>query len=411
VVSAEKKKFSVNCVQSDEDLEGFLGLMRTVFGGNVDVMVEKWVRYHPRMTFEDFFVAKHGCRVVAGLCLIPQEWSIGGVSFNVVELGCVATEKEYRNRGLQRRLMLKFHERVQRQGFDLSVIEGIPFFYRQFGYEYALPLDESISVRLDKVNVKEGNETIRLYESKDLPVDMQLLKKAQRKFFVTSIRDEAVWKMQMETCMMGDQRFKEYCVEKDHSVIACFRTGMNEEAKELYLKEITNVDESAANTVLKFLKQLGLQHNLETLVCTISSREPFSRHLFALGLAQKTKPYAWQIQINDYLTVLQKMRPLFERRLKLSPYRTVTACLKLSFYKFSVEFKIEKGCIKEIDSIENGAAVAARFNPTVFPQLLLGYRSLKEMESTYPDILVKAEWRQLFATLFPKKTSFIHTVY
>ena len=50
-------------------------------------------------------------------------------------------------------------------------------------------------------------------------------------------------------------------------------------------------------------------------------------------------------------------------------------------------------------------------NPRVFPKMLLGYRSLDELEAEYPDVRIKLEYRPIIDILFPKGSSHIHTTY
>jgi len=47
----------------------------------------------------------------------------------------------------------------------------------------------------------------------------------------------------------------------------------------------------------------------------------------------------------------------------------------------------------------------------VFTQLLLGYRSLEELESIYPDFIVRPSYKELIDTLFPKLPSYVYTGY
>ena len=405
--------FAFGHLETDEDVEQYLHLMRNVFGGDsrVDLMVKKWICHHPHMTLEDFFIAKHLGRVVAGLCLIPTEWSIGEVPMKVAELACVATLQEYRRRGLQRGLMAEYDNRVREQKYDVSAIEGIPFFYRQFGYEYALPLNEQISIKLDEIPACENKETIRSFEKRDLKKAMELLSKSQQKFYVHSIRDEKLWRLQQETRMVAENEFNSYSVEKNQAMIAYFRTSQNPKKKELCLREITNVSPSAADSVMQFLKREGLQNGFETLVCTISRDEPLAEHLMATGHAKQCRPYAWQIRISDHLTILRKMKALFEKRLESSDYNCLTRVVNLNFYRYTIQLAIEKGRITHIENVEDCMNKTVRFNPNVFPQLLLGYRSREELEKICPDFIVQPACRRLIDILFPKKSSFIHTVY
>ena len=53
----------------------------------------------------------------------------------------VATRPAYRKRGLVRAVFEMAHARSAAKGELVQVITGIPYFYRQFGYEYALDLE------------------------------------------------------------------------------------------------------------------------------------------------------------------------------------------------------------------------------------------------------------------------------
>jgi predicted acetyltransferase len=387
--------------------------MRRVFGdkSRVDLMVKKWIDHYPHMTLEDFSVAKHRGKIVAALCLIPSEWSIGGIRFRVAELGCVATLPEYRHQGLQRNLMAQYHKRVLEQGYDLSAIEGIPYFYRQFGYEYALPLDEQTRIRLEEIPDYKPVCTIRPFTNHDVSKAMELLARSQLKFYVHSVRDKEIWKMQQETRMVAEYEFEDYSVEQEGQMTAYFRTSQNPENKELFLREITDVNEATARSILGFLKEIGLRSGLENLVCTISHHEPFAECLAATGHAGQPQPYAWQIRTTDNLNMFRKMKTLLEKRLESSSYNRLTEKINLSFYRYTVQLTIENGAITDIQRLEDGEDRAVRFNPAVFMQLLLGYRSREELELTYPDFIVRSSHKQLIDVLFPKLPSYTHTVY
>ena len=81
--------FTFHYLETSEDIEQNLELMRKVFGQNsgVDNLVKKLINNHPTMTLKDFFVIKHHSKIVASLNLTPVKWSIGGVLLKVAELG------------------------------------------------------------------------------------------------------------------------------------------------------------------------------------------------------------------------------------------------------------------------------------------------------------------------------------
>ena len=77
-------------------------------------------------------------RIASALVSIPQTWTYAGIPILAGRPESVATDKEYRNKGLVRVLFEEFHRSSQARGDLLQGITGIPWFYRQFGYEMAV---------------------------------------------------------------------------------------------------------------------------------------------------------------------------------------------------------------------------------------------------------------------------------
>jgi predicted acetyltransferase len=327
-------------------------------------------------------------------------------------MGCVGTLPEFRHRGLIRTLVNEFHKRVASHGYDLSVIEGIPYFYRQFGYEYAIPLDEEITIRLDQIPDYELKHVIRPFTERDVPKAMQLLKQAQQKFYVHSVRDKQIWKMQHETGMASSpNKFEGYTVEEKGEMGAYIRVGNEPKDKALILREVTETDQLTAKSILRFLKDLGKQRGFETLSAQTSCYEPFAEHLATIGALKHVPPYAWQIRVTDYVKLFKKMKPLFEKRLAESTYRYLTEKLNFNFRRHTVQMNVENGIVKDVQHLETNEDRTIGLNPLVFVQLLLDYRSLSELEMIYPDFRIRPSHKHLIDVLFPKLPSYIHAVY
>ena len=99
---------------------------------------------HPLMTPNDYGLIedtqRESCPVVACTCLWRQRWVYEGIPFNIGRPEIVASDPAYRHRGLIRSLFAMIHARSEAEGHLVQAITGIPYFYRQFGYEYALDL-------------------------------------------------------------------------------------------------------------------------------------------------------------------------------------------------------------------------------------------------------------------------------
>lgn len=406
--------FTVHRLQIDSDVEQYLELIRKIWSDEVGVdrLAKKLIDYHHGMTLNHFFVAKHRGKMVSTLNLIPVTWSIGGIRLKVAEMGHVGTLPEYRGKGLIRRLVDEYHKQVRKQEYDISVIEGIPYFYRQFGYEYALPLLEETRIRLDQIPELGTNIKIRPFSKKDIPPAIRLLEHSQRKFYVHSVRDENVWKTQEKTKIASDpEPFQGYAAEEKGKMIAYFRIREKPKEKELVLTEITEVDQLTAQAVLSFLKTYGSRHSLETLAANISYEEPFTQHLISLGASKRVPTYAWQTRVTDYVNIFRKLRPLFERRLANSMYNRLTDTLNFNFRVFTVQLAAKDGKITETRKIERGERSPIGLNPLAFVQLLTGYRNRQELEETIPDVRIPISHKHLIDVLFPKTPSYIHSAY
>jgi hypothetical protein len=116
---------------------------------------------HPFMGSHDFAViedtSREGNPVLACTCLWKHTWTYEGIPFSVGRPEMVATDAAYRHRGLVRALFEMVHERSEAEGDLVQAITGISYFYRQFGYEYALELEDRRTIPLALIpKAKEG---------------------------------------------------------------------------------------------------------------------------------------------------------------------------------------------------------------------------------------------------------------
>ncbi len=112
-----------------------------------DQRISQWTndlirRPHPTTSAADFTIVEdiNSKQIVSTLVLISQTWSYAGIDFKV---GCpelVGTDPAYRERGLVRAQFETIHEWSADRGELMQGITGIPYYYRQFGYEMGLEL-------------------------------------------------------------------------------------------------------------------------------------------------------------------------------------------------------------------------------------------------------------------------------
>jgi hypothetical protein len=118
------------------DVPGQVGM-----AAQLGMAVRSLLRGHvPRVGPGDFLVVEDtaGGAVASSLCVIRGTWRYQDVPFEVAQVEFVGTDPGYRRRGLVRRQMELVHERTAADGCLVQVIDGIDWYYRQFGYDYAL---------------------------------------------------------------------------------------------------------------------------------------------------------------------------------------------------------------------------------------------------------------------------------
>jgi hypothetical protein len=100
-------------------------------------------RPHPTFHPNDFTIVEEAAtgRIVSTMNSISQTWSYEGIKFGVGRPELVGTLPEFRNRGLVRVQFDEVHRWSAERDEIVQAITGIPFYYRQFGYEMALDLD------------------------------------------------------------------------------------------------------------------------------------------------------------------------------------------------------------------------------------------------------------------------------
>ena len=100
---------------------------------------------HPLMGPGDFALVEDQSKphnpLVACTCLWRHTWEYEGIPFAMGRPEIVASDPAYRHRGLIRALFELIHARSEAEGHLVQAITGIPYFYRLFGYEYALDLE------------------------------------------------------------------------------------------------------------------------------------------------------------------------------------------------------------------------------------------------------------------------------
>ncbi len=115
--------------------------IRLVHGPGDSDLLMRWYGHYPGFDPRDCFVIEGDQgEIAAHTMLIPRLIQIGEAKVPASEIGVVGTLETYRGRGYAHALIERALVRMTERSDVLGLILGIPNFYEQWGYEYAVGL-------------------------------------------------------------------------------------------------------------------------------------------------------------------------------------------------------------------------------------------------------------------------------
>jgi hypothetical protein len=402
------------CTAADErDVERVAEFNGSIHGPEVVSMTRNLFVHHPNTQKKDliFVEDEKSGQVVSSLCLIPWTWCYEDVEIPTGEMGIVGTLEEYRRRRLIGAQVEYFKQRLGERGCLLSQIQGIPYYYRQFGYEYALPLEGGLRLETRHVPAPPDTPfTFCLATLQDVPTLMRLYDEGSQDLAIHTVRNEAIWQYLLTHSKGTEMEQEIWIIQKAEQVVGYVCVPKHHFGEELVASEVSRMGYEAAMATLHHLKMLTLERNRPGIRLNL----PANCTLMQLARSLDTYDmgtYAWQIHVPDLAALLHALTPVFERRVAESLFAGLTKDVCINLYRETIQLRFEAGKLVEVANLGFAEGADIRVPPLQFIPLILGYRTVKELQTAYPDVGIASPWQLLADTLFPKVTSFIYTIY
>ncbi|CAO3567936.1 unnamed protein product [Mortierella alpina] len=331
--------------------------------------------------------------IVAVVALARVAGYFGSVNMQFGVVTAVGTLREYRNRGLVKKLMLlMIHPAADERGDEIVFILGIPHFYRQFGYECAVPSRIGRTLKALETfipSLPAGNTepfSLRDATSADIPflVRMSTPKKLYSKAEIGTYYDHDVWRLIVDV-------HSPECTKTHHdthhhaSIILDSQTHqtigvcLTSHILGRWSWEAFSIDEGVAiyrqvlPSVLRQLRAADRPHfesyntrlnnnvlpdesDLEKrargqfppltyadLYVKLTAHHPATKLLAAQGkLEPAREPYPMYTRIASLPKFIHKIAPVLESRLRGSAFGGITATLLINFYR-KIEGMSSKG--------------------------------------------------------------------
>ena len=370
-------------------------------GEPADAVDLRLVADDPDEGLDTVLVAVDGGRVVSTATLLRETVRVEGVELPAAQVELVATEPSHEGRGLVRSLMTLAHDRSRARGDVVQVMIGIPFFYRQFGYEYSMRIPDARILRT--VPTADPSVTVRVATAADIPAMARLEEHQQAALTVTVPHSSACWRW-----LVARDGSQQWLAVRDGEVVATARATPPEEG--LVLGEVAG-ERTAVETLLAHAHTIGGDD------VQVMDRAGTPVHDVVDPLLEPVAPAEadgnwYYARIERFAPVLELLRPVLGRRWIEAGGGDHEVLI--SSFRSHVRFTLSDRGMGEVTA---GGPLQAPVSaggsgvpPDVLAPLVFGPHGALGLEARHADVLLGRQ-RDLMGVLFPPASADLLTFY
>jgi hypothetical protein len=395
---------------------------------NLNAMqVIDWTDAHPNTSHSDIAVVVDAHdTVVAGAVLLRQTMDYAGNLLQVGRPELVVCHPEYRNRGFIRHIFTLLHAKSHARGDALQAITGIPYYYRQFGYAYAIDYDQQRVVPFAKIlKHTEGMQSIHLriaeadtyaafialYDTDRLSRGLLCTTPIERSYF-THLRTQSQAVSAFDPFFLID--------EEDQSVLGYVLIYRgNYDANVCVLGAGLRKDVGWHSMLTPLIQQLERYRfniritnpaidALTGVSFILDSKHPIYAQLSYGFVYTETPTYAWYIRVPDYQRLFDAMNPILEARVAHSSMQGYSGELIVSCYGQGFTMQWHNGRLMSTRNtrppLMGEGAHACLPNDTML-MMVFGRRSLSQIQEWHHEAWANHPADQLLGILFPTQSS------
>ena len=399
-------------VRDQKDIERFVSVLTRNLNIVEGMTANNLLRFHPLRTLDEFQIVENTAtgEVVSTSCMFPWRLRFAGTELKVVQLEMIFTHPRHRRQGLVRKQIQRLHRIVEERGYDLVILWGIPFYYRQFGYSYCVEGLATQSLPAWRVPDAAGGVpggaplALRAATLADVPRLQEFFPRSVAGLDVYLDRSTEHWRYLIESA-----KFPLFMVEQAGKAAGYVVLVKNKRTAHIF--ESSLPDQLTALALLRNLKQ-----DSDEILINWPPGTTLSRLAADLG-SVLTVCTQWEFRIPSLPRFLMKIAPVLEKRLAESAFRGITTDFALNLFHEAFWIRIRNGRIEEVksagfvDTSMGGEPGTLNIPPDAWIRLLFGDRSIGQLYDSWPDIIVKPEDKALVGALFPPMKAYLYPAY
>jgi predicted acetyltransferase len=357
----------------------------------------------PRSHRVELLLDELGGSAVSWLTINDLEMKVGEVYLKTGGLGGVGTLEEYRLRGYSRRVIEFSIDYMVRNGYDVSMLFGIPDYYFRWGYASTLPIFK-ITMPLRNAERARPGLKARPMVKEDADAVLDLYESSNKSRTGPLKRYRGEWFRFKKGSGWGVPADGTVFEDSSGEIVAY--CAADRWPRAMRITEVGAEDPAFYEHVLRYACDIAFQKRVTELEIYVPLDHPFADICKSLGCTVSIDyPYAsdGMGRIINLESTFRKLIPVFEERLRKSCSKELPSRISL---------KTDIGLIT-LDISDSGVSLSEskstnwiEFPQWVLMQLILGYRNPKNV---LIDQHVKHEGRigEALGILFPAGNPYI----
>lgn len=377
-----------------EDIEGIAELIGDRIGDE-DARETEIALRDPDFDRNRWFVAASGDDILSTAAIFPGRLRFGDVTMVAGTIEFVATREDAEGRGLVRRLFDEIHRTASSRGEMVQWIVGITYFYRKFGYEYAIPVDGMHLFPVGGAPEMPAGWSVRAARAEEI----EMIVAAQESYAGAADVSITATKWLWET----------YRRSPSYQVVVA--EGPKERGYgRIYAWEddryLTDIVVQSADAAAALANAAGDDGQSDLSILSRPAARPYLDQLAPWTPSGD----AYYLRVDDPVALLEAIRPVLDRRLAAADNLEGDALISL--YGSSIRFTYGNrriGPVRREGAVpgpisEGGSGVA----PDRIVSLILGPLGAAGLAELHPDVNL-GEQADLMRALFPPQTCDVHS--
>ncbi len=345
--------------------------------------------------------------VVSSLVVIDYQIRIGSAEVRMGGIGDVETKEKHRKKGYMRRLMEDAVEYIKNEGYDVSMLFGIPNFYTKFGYAVCLPEYKLTLSTRDAEDAKNNAENykIRKIRKKDIDSVFGLYDENNQNRVCSLIRTKKYFSG-FPRGSRDEQQADAFLVKDSNKEFVAY-AAFDKSKEEVNIVEVESIADRAYPALLYEFAKMAVKRRCGHITLFMPPDHPFAEFCSRYGsqlTAQYPKNGGGVMRMINQKTLFEKIKKELERRISGSKFKACSDSLEIRTDMENITLKICDGTLNiySEEKVENFLTLSQ----AKLIQLIVGYRSVRDILND-SEVEIGGDIEPLLGVLFPKTSPYV----